>query len=301
MGVPDSTPLATPFPARSALATPADNEPDAPCVCDRAVFRSALVEIACWRCLRDSAPLRAFRQHAWPALTFVHEGAFLLHTEGRTELMDPGHVSFQNLGSAYATTHAWGVGDHGMTIAIRPDLCDELVPEPIPSGARLRRPDFAVRDAQLAVRLREATQDDALEIEEEAVALFRAAATPRRPVASTARRRRVREEHRELAERARTILVRRYRDPLRLDDVAGALGVSPFHLSRVFRRETGVPLHRYLNRLRLLSGLLEAPEAAGFSQLALELGFSSHSHFTSAFTREFGVPPRVARQRLAEA
>src|SRR5262249_31385042 len=90
---PDAGPR--PVPARRALAAPRPPGAGGPCVCDVALFRSELVEIACWRCLRDTEELRGERSHAWPAFTFVHEGAYLLHTEGRTVLMDPGHVSFQ--------------------------------------------------------------------------------------------------------------------------------------------------------------------------------------------------------------
>jgi AraC-like DNA-binding protein len=36
---------------------------------------------------------------------------------------------------------------------------------------------------------------------------------------------------------------------------------------------------------------------ASLTELALDLGFSSHSHLTAAFHREFGVPPSEARRR----
>lgn len=296
------TPAALPeasAPERQALASPPRDASAPPCYCDLALFRSPAVEIAAWRCLRDDAMLRSVRQHAWPAFTFVHEGAYMLHTEGRTRLVDPAHVTFQAVDSPYATSHPFGVGDRGMTLAIRPDLYDELYPEASVTAVGLRAPTFALRDLQLALKLRQ-PQPDAFAIEEEALELVGAAvraryrAVPGEPRAS-------RDEHRDLAERARAILARRFRDPLRLSDLAAALRVSPFHLSRVFRRETGIPLHRYLTRLRLLASMLEPDELAGFSQLALELGFSSHSHFTSSFRREFGVAPRDARRSLLGA
>ncbi len=283
---------------RHALATPPDSS-GPPCHCDVALFRSQALEIAAWRCIRDGDALRAVRQHAWPAFTFVHDGAYLLHTEGRTELVDPGHVSFQGVDSPYATSHPYGVGDCGMTIAIRPDLYYELYPEATVTRIALRSPRFALSDFQLALRLRHSGEADALGIEEQALELVRSAVEAQEPSLPGEPARR--SEHRDLADRARAILSRRFRDPLRLSDLASSLRVSPFHLSRVFRRETGVPLRRYITRLRLLAAMLQARETAGFSQLALELGFSSHSHFTSAFRREFGVAPREARRSLLEA
>ena len=82
---------------------------------------------------------------------------------------------------------------------------------------------------------------------------------------------------------------------LTLKDLGTKLGVSPYHLCRSFREVTGVRLHRYRHRLRLAASL-NAIEAGGdLSRIALDLGYSSHSHFTAAFRAAFGVPPSSAR------
>jgi AraC-like DNA-binding protein len=75
------------------------------------------------------------------------------------------------------------------------------------------------------------------------------------------------------------------------------VGASPFHLSRIFTAEVGVPIHRYLVRLRLRLALeLMSQRPRDLSWVALEAGFASHSHFTAAFRAEYGVPPsEVAR------
>ena len=70
----------------------------------------------------------------------------------------------------------------------------------------------------------------------------------------------------------------------------------PFHLARVFRAETGFTLAGYRQALRLRAALERLPgNDRDLSALALELGFSSHSHFTATFTREFGVPPSAVK------
>jgi AraC family transcriptional regulator len=76
----------------------------------------------------------------------------------------------------------------------------------------------------------------------------------------------------------------------------GPSAVPPFHLSRIFRRETGLTLHRAIVRLRLREGLerlLDEPQQ--ISRIALDVGFSSHSHFTDAFRAEFGHSPQQVR------
>ena len=106
----------------------------------------------------------------------------------------------------------------------------------------------------------------------------------------------------ELVARVRAILAAGYGTRLTLADVAASAGASVFHLSRVFREETGVPIHRHLVRVRLHAALERLRDAGGagetLSRVALDVGFSSHSHLTSAFRREFGVPPRRVRGAL---
>ncbi len=55
-------------------------------------------------------------------------------------------------------------------------------------------------------------------------------------------------------------------------------------------------MHRYLTRLRLRAALEKLAEPrVDLTVLALDVGFSSHSHFTRSFQREFGLAPSQAR------
>lgn len=115
----------------------------------------------------------------------------------------------------------------------------------------------------------------------------------------TTRRRNPARARRDYVTDAKALLQQRFRETLRLDDVARSLHVSTYHLCRIFKEETGVPIHRYLNRLRLREALESlAAGAADLTDLALSLGFASHSHFSNAFRKEFGISPRDVR-RLA--
>ena len=106
---------------------------------------------------------------------------------------------------------------------------------------------------------------------------------------------RIAEEH---AQRVQEFIAARYREPLTLAQVARAVDASPFHLSRLVKAATGLPIHRMIVRLRLrdaLEQLLETRESIAF--IALATGFASHSHLTDAFTREYGMPPSAVRAR----
>jgi AraC family transcriptional regulator len=100
-----------------------------------------------------------------------------------------------------------------------------------------------------------------------------------------------------LIRRTKAYLEAELAQPIRLTDVGRAVGASPAYLTHVFRQVEGVPLHQYLTQLRLARALEELPEADDLTGLALELGFSSHSHFSASFHRAFGTTPSEFRQQ----
>jgi AraC-like DNA-binding protein len=88
---------------------------------------------------------------------------------------------------------------------------------------------------------------------------------------------------------------------LRLVDVGRALGVSPVHLTEVFREVEGTPFYRYALQQRLERAVRLLPGyGRDLSALALELDFASHSHFTTAFRRAFGCTPATFRERARQ-
>src|SRR6185436_35916 len=101
---------------------------------------------------------------------------------------------------------------------------------------------------------------------------------------------------RRLIARTKEFVVGNLGEPFRLGAVATSVGASPAYLTDVFRRCEGLPLHRYTVQLRLARALDELPRAADLTQLALDLGFSSHSHFTAAFRRAFDCTPSEFRE-----
>lgn len=93
--------------------------------------------------------------------------------------------------------------------------------------------------------------------------------------------------------RAVLLLRERMDQPLDLSKIAKSVGVSPHHLSRRVRGETGMTLQQHLRRLRighaceaLAGGRMNVTEAA------LEVGYQSLSHFAKAFREETGMSPR---------
>jgi AraC family transcriptional regulator len=92
------------------------------------------------------------------------------------------------------------------------------------------------------------------------------------------------------------ILTRRYAEPLTLTALADHVGLSPWHLSRSFRAQAGLGVHRYRTRLRLLAALdrIRDSRRPELARIAVEVGFSSHSHLGREFRAFFGTSPSRA-------
>jgi AraC family transcriptional regulator len=93
-------------------------------------------------------------------------------------------------------------------------------------------------------------------------------------------------------ERARTMLLERFRESVRPSEIADELGVHRAHLARVFRARYGESLGEFTRRLRLQWAAQELAAAdLPLAELAVEAGFCDQSHFTRAFGRQYGVTP----------
>jgi len=80
--------------------------------------------------------------------------------------------------------------------------------------------------------------------------------------------------------------------PLTLEELGKKIGCSPFYLSRIFSTQTGKTITHHLRQLRmeLAADLLRRGEH-NVTETALEVGYSSLSHFSAAFHETFGCCP----------
>lgn len=84
-----------------------------------------------------------------------------------------------------------------------------------------------------------------------------------------------------------------------LSDMAQLVGLSPSHFARKFRQSTGLSLRRFINRRRLCGSLEKLKdESQSLAHLALDLGFSSQSHFTRIFSGLTGMTPLTYRKQV---
>jgi AraC family transcriptional regulator len=273
---------------------------------DRIVFQTPAVLIGAFRCpvghpsFADSGPIR---HHCF---VFPRTPVVIRHRDRAPFAADATLVTLYNQGQEYRRAAVSSDGDRCDWYAVAPPVIHDALVQLDPHAAEDdRRPirfAFAPADARtylqqrrLFVHVSREPAPDPMFVEEQIFDLLDQVlgGAYRRAEAAVASR----PADGDLARACCELLGRRFAEPLTLADIAATLGVSPFHLCRIFRRVTGATLHAYRNQLRLRSALeLLESAAADLTQLALDLGYSSHSHFTSSFRFLFGVPPSAIRQ-----
>jgi AraC-like DNA-binding protein len=96
--------------------------------------------------------------------------------------------------------------------------------------------------------------------------------------------------------RAKDLADARYFEPLGVDDLASAAGLSRAHFSREFRRAFGEPPHAFLltRRLERAATLLRNTDNS-VAEICLAVGLQSIGSFTTSFTRTYGQSPTAYR------
>src|SRR5438067_5870878 len=96
--------------------------------------------------------------------------------------------------------------------------------------------------------------------------------------------------------RAKDLADARYAEPLGVDDLAAAAGLSRAHFSREFRRAFGETPHAYLltRRLERAATLLRLTDHS-VADICFSVGLQSVGSFTSSFTRTYGRSPTAYR------
>lgn len=233
-------------------------------------------------------------------LVFPYRGVYVRHVGSRDSVAEANQVLFFNQAEAYAVSHPVTGGDACLSLSIDEELLRELAPRdqiavsgPLTFHARQKPVD--PRTQVLTALLRHGLVQGAaetLEAETLALTLVRRALGDRSPI------RTVTYGKRKLVDRAKLILSGDLARRWTLAEIAAEVGVSPVYLTQLFQQVEGVPLYRYQLRLRLARALDRLDRAEDLTELALDLGFSSHSHFTAAFRQAYGRSPADFRRSV---
>jgi AraC family transcriptional regulator len=232
-------------------------------------------------------------------LVFPYRGVYVRHVGHDQTVAEANQVLFFNAAESYQVSHPVTGGDGSLTLVISEPQLRELAPVTfLRDGATLafrqQRLRIDARAQVLVALLRHSLHRniaEPLEAESLALTLVQRALGPRTTHAAGASIGRQR-----LVDRVKLVLASDLARRWTLAEIAAEVRGSPVYLTQVFQQVEGLPLYRYQLRLRLARALDLLAEYDDLTALSLDLGFSSHSHFSAAFRALYGRSPSAFRQ-----
>lgn len=250
-------------------------------------------DVTCW------APRSGYCAMALNSVAQIgipRRGVFVVERCGQVAVIDTNTMLLLGSDDEYRVSHPIDGGDAGTVLAFAPELLEEAIGDVEGRIAEFRPRDQLV--ASLVTNALRESEPARLEAED-ATLLLLGSLAPTLAAGKTDGDCRLGPAQRLRIERARALLASAPTRRWDLGTLGSALACSPYHLARQFRAATGETISRYVLRLRLAVALERlAGGERDLAALAIGLGFSHHSHFSSRFRSVFGITPREARDVL---
>jgi AraC family transcriptional regulator len=277
----------------------------------RSCYESPMMTIGEYRCRPSFSGRGAEETTPRHSIVFVRSGLFVKHIRGKEVVADANQVLFFNGGEPYRVSHPVAGGDVCASFALEWNTLMDVLSDEDPAAQDQQETPFRFthgpsepryfQQYQQIFRAVEHAGAETLAVEESALGLLAAVVRSvhrmnlgRRTPARLATAR----FQRERVEAAKLFIGAHFRERLGLSQVARAVHLSPYHLCRLFKRETGAAVHQYQNRLRLRAALDSLSDSCqDLTRLALDVGYFDLSHFSNSFRQEFGISPSQFRRR----
>jgi len=271
----------------------------------RTLFRSDLIHVFDYRCTghddEGEIPLEY-------EIVLPRSGAYQRRDTHGSFLADPNQVLFYNKGEPYDINHLIQGRDSSTVFTFTPSLLIEMIRVYNPNLENNPQKIFSHNHITLHTRLqilqytllRAHKMDlEPLAVEEQIIAsvgelihaLYQYQPVKQNRSSTTL------SAHVEQVNLVKAFLNAHVRSSLQIDQISSAVHLSPYHLCRIFKQNTGMTIHQYVRRLRLFNAaeqMLENPMAR-LDLLALDYGFSNHGNFSTAFRQTFGLNPSELR------
>jgi AraC family transcriptional regulator len=232
-------------------------------------------------------------------LVFPYRGVYVRHLGHDQAVAEANQVLFFNATEGYRISHPVQGGDASLTLVISEPLLRELAPPTLLRDSatlafRQQRRRIDARAQVLVALLGHSLRHniaEPLEAESLALTLLQrtlGSRTTHAAGASVGRH--------LLADRAKLVVTSDLGRRWTLSEIAAEVRCSPVYLTQVFQQVEGLPLYRYQLRLRLARALDLLAQYDDLTALGIDLGFSSHSHFSAAFREAYGRSPSEFRQ-----
>jgi AraC family transcriptional regulator len=273
---------------------------------DILIYQSNLLSVGLFRChpghplFEDSGPIKG------NLLVFPRTSVYIQHAGGEPIVTNPNVVMFYNPGQVYRRYKISERGDHCEWFAFdRQVILDALQAFDSKIEAHAARPfrlthglsdttSFLLQRKVVEHLLHEA-KPDKLFVEETMLHVLEQ--TIDRAYRVFQPKKVDRSGQRERVRAVQAAIAARFTEDLNLENLAAEFGYSPYYLCRIFRKHSGTSIHQYLTQIRLRTAMEWIDDGQNnLTELALRLGYSSHSHFTMAFRKAFGAPPSQIHQ-----
>ena len=273
------------------------------------VYKGKLLGVGAFRCPTDDPNFNNRGLIGSHLVVFPRTSIAITHADGEPIIANPNVVMFYNKDQIYYRKAISERGDRCEWYAFRHQILldalsiydpsvQEHFEQPFTFAYGPSHPSSYLQQRLVFRHIRESTAPDPLYIEETMLCVLqhvldlayqRWGPQVRRVTSRT-------KHHKEISRSVQQLLAARFQEHLTLEDIAAEINYSPYHLAHIFRQQTGQTIHAYLNQIRLRTALDYLQSDVNLTQLALTLGFSSHSHFTQAFRQAFGASPSQLRR-----
>lgn len=268
---------------------------------ERLLFCSDVAAIGAFRCPSTHRLYKNSEPMSGHALVFPRTSTTIVYEGTGAVTAGPPSILFYNFGQAYTRRKIDDI-DSCDWYMIAPDVVREIVSRYDATATdREQIFDFNIAPATehayllqrrlLSTLIRDA-ELDALHVEETVLEIADAAVRQ----AMRVRRSDQRRTSVDAVEQVKASIAADPSSNQSLRSLAASVSLSPFQLSRAFRNVTGSTITAYRHALRLRLALDALHDTNGdVTRIAVDLGYSSHSHFTKFFRRQFGITPTAFR------
>jgi AraC family transcriptional regulator len=265
--------------------------------------RVLLGQFRCDPATRGFSQLGRIRNYA---IAFPRTAVWIRHEGASAFIADPSVATVYNAGQPYERFAISPEGDVSDWVGLSETMVRDIVRVTDPAASDRERPlrmshvrigdRLCLRQRRLVDGVLSGVITEELEFEEQVLSIVGDALAPGAPMMRAS----AGVGPRRLADRTRRLVMLTLTENRTLTELASELGASVFHVCRTFRSEVGMTVFEFRRAMRLRRALDLSPRYQGnLSALALDLGFSSHSHFTAAFHRAFGsIPSELVGLRL---
>lgn len=281
---------------------------------ERLLYQSDALTIGVFNCPRQHPSFHDSGPIGNDILVFPRHAVYIKHTGTHPILANRHVVTLYNKGQVYRRDAHADYGDFSVWFNFTRELLVGMLEQAGYYHRRVNTQPFSIthqvcsttaflQERLLYRYLLSENQKDQLLVEETALQLLdQILLMSDKRRANANQRQGTQQRHIDLVAHCKAKLTGHWGAKFGLETLASHLHTTSFHLARVFKQHAGISIHQYrlLLRLRWAADCLLNNTGQRLTDLALDAGFATPSHFSQAFRRHFGMSPKdIDKQKLS--